>query len=257
MTIEACLSTCNLFVLLSSLFLLQSSLYINPLTSPPSKYTTSSYSSSPLIHPQHSSFFFFLFVISLYKKMQILSFKSDRSRALWTSCLASAFRTALACAIVGGITLFGPISIRRQITLPAFSYVTVIIIIVDATLGDTFRGCWYALYATIQGVCPAILCLWVLGPARLTMFVTSLLVAVSAFVVVVWPRNTHIIAKRIALGQIVLVYVIGYINGVNTERVMHPIHVATSTAIGVLACILALLFPVPVLACVQVTNYSY
>lgn len=188
--------------------------------------------------------------------MQFLSFKSDRSRAFWTSCLASAFRTALACAIVGGITLFGPISIRRQITLPAFSYVTVIIIIVDATLGDTFRGCWYALYATVLGVCPAILWLSVLGPARLTTFVTSILVAVSAFVVIL-PENTHMIAKRIALGQIVLVYVLGYINGVNTEPVMHPIHVATSTAIGVLACILALLFPVPNLACVQVTNYSF
>ncbi|KAK1394520.1 UDP-XYL synthase 6 [Heracleum sosnowskyi] len=183
--------------------------------------------------------------------MQILSFKSERSRAFWTSCLASAFRTALACAIVGGITLFGPISIRRQITLPAFSYVTVIIIIIDATLGDTFRGCWYALYATIQGVCPAILWLWVLGPARLTTFITSMLVAVSAFVVVL-PENTHMIAKKIALGQIVLVYVLGYINGVSTEPVMHPIHVATSTAVGVFACVLALLFPVPNLACVEV-----
>lgn len=187
--------------------------------------------------------------------MQILSLKSDRSRGLWSSCLASAFRTALACAIVGGITLFGPISIRRQITLPAFSYVTVIIIIIDATLGDTFRGCWYALYATILGVCPAILWLWVLGPARLTTFITSILVGVSAFVVVL-PQNTHIIAKRIALGQIVLVYVLGYINGVNTEPVMHPIHVATSTALGLFACVLALLFPVPNLASLQVTTLS-
>ncbi|KAL8115715.1 hypothetical protein AgCh_022275 [Apium graveolens] len=178
-------------------------------------------------------------------------FKSDRSKAFWSSCVASAFRTALACGIVGGITLFGPISIRRQISLPAFSYVTVIIIIVDATLGDTFRGCWYALYATIQGVCPAILWLWVLPPARLTTFITSVLVAVNAFAVVL-PKSTHTIAKRIALGQIVLVYVIGYINGVDTEPVMHPIHVATSTALGVFACVLALLFPVPNLACVQV-----
>lgn len=187
--------------------------------------------------------------------MQILSFKSERSRAFWTTCLASAFRTALACAIVGGITLFGPMSIRNQITLPAFSYVTVIIIIIDATLGDTFRGCWYALYATVQGVCPAIFCLWLLGPARLTTLVTSVLVGGSAFVVVL-PQNTHVIAKRIALGQIVLVYVLGYINGVNTEPIMHPIHVATSTAIGVFACVLALLFPVPNLACVEVNNYS-
>lgn len=170
---------------------------------------------------------------------------------MWRTCLASAFRTALACTIVGVATLFGPQYIKKQVAFPAFSYVTVILVVTDATLGDTFRGCWHALYATIQGVCPAILSLWLIGPARLTAGTTAIAVALSAFVVVL-PENTHLIAKRIALGQIVIVYVIAYINGGLTETIMHPVHVAASTGLGVFACVLALFFPYPYLACCEV-----
>ncbi|XP_015078590.1 uncharacterized protein LOC107022504 [Solanum pennellii] len=179
------------------------------------------------------------------------SFESSRARAMWRTCLASALRTALACTIVGVATLFGPQYIKNQVAFPAFSYVTVILVVTDATLGDTFRGCWLALYATIQGVCPAILSLWLIGPARLTAGTTAIAVALSAFVVVL-PENTHLIAKRIALGQIVLVYVIAYINGGQTETIMHPVHVAASTGLGVVACVLALIFPYPSLACCEV-----
>lgn len=178
--------------------------------------------------------------------------ESNRSRDLWRSCLAAALKTALACTIVGCITLYAPKAIKREIAFPAFSYVTVILIVTDATLGDTLRGCWLAFYASFQGVFPAILSLWLIGPSRLTTSTTAAMVAVSAFLVVL-PENTHLISKRIALGQIVIVYVIGFVNGMHTEPVMHPIRVAASTALGVVACVLALLFPYPSLACREVT----
>ncbi|CAI9755315.1 unnamed protein product [Fraxinus pennsylvanica] len=179
--------------------------------------------------------------------------ESDRSRAVWRSCLAAAFKTGLACTIVGCTTLYGPEAIRREIAFPAFSYVTVILIVTDATLGDTLRGCWLAFYASFQGVFPAILSLWLIGPSRLTTSTTAALVAVSACLVVL-PENTHLISKRIALGQIVIVYVIGFINGMHPEPIMHPIRVAASTALGVVACVLALLFPYRSLACHEVTE---
>lgn len=175
----------------------------------------------------------------------------DRARAIWRRCLASAFRTTFACTIVGLATLFGPKTLNRQVAFPAFSYVTVILIVTDATLGDTFRGCWLALYATLQGVCPAILSLWLIGPARLTTSTTAAVVAISAFVVAL-PENTHLVSKRIALGQIVIIYVIGFANGAQTEPVMHPVHVAASTALGAVACVLALLLPYPNLASCEV-----
>lgn len=181
--------------------------------------------------------------------------QTDHARTIWRSCLSSAFRTALACTIVGCITLFGPTSFKRQVAFPAFSYVTVILVVTDATLGDTFRGCWDAFQASILAICPAFLSLWLIGPARLTATSTAAAVALSAFVVVL-PENTRLVSKRIALGQIVLVYVLGYINGPHTEPIMHPVHVAASTAVGIVACVLALLLPYPGLACYEVIIIS-
>lgn len=76
--------------------------------------------------------------------------------------------------------------------------------------------------------------------------------AISAFAVAL-PDSTQL-CKRIALGQIVIVYVVGYIRGADTDAVMHPVHVAASTAVGVLACVLALLLPYPRLACYEVSS---
>ncbi|XP_061373232.1 uncharacterized protein LOC133315595 [Gastrolobium bilobum] len=173
---------------------------------------------------------------------------------LWKACLASAFRTALGCTIVGCVTLYGPSSFQDLIAFPAFSYVTVILIINDATLGDTLRGCWLVLYATIQSIVPAILILWFIGPSQFSKGTTALAVAIAAFMVVLPAETTHLIAKRIALGQTVILYVIAYINGVHTEPLMHPLRVAASTSLGAFACVLALLFPFPRLACHQVRN---
>lgn len=181
---------------------------------------------------------------------------TDRGRAMWRTCLASAFRTALACTIVGSATLYGPEWILRHVAFPAFSYVTVILIITDATLGDTLRGCWLAFYATCQSVGPAILTLRLIGPARLSAATTSLAAALAAFVVVLPNSSTHLVAKRIALGQIVLIYVIAYIKGAQTEPLMHPLQVAASTLLGVVACVFALLVPLPRLATCEVPFFS-
>ncbi|XP_031385507.1 uncharacterized protein LOC116199323 [Punica granatum] len=173
---------------------------------------------------------------------------SEHSRRAWTTCLSSAFRATLACTIVAGATLYSPSPFQRQVALPAFSYVTVVLIVMDATLGDMWRSCWLALYATAQSVGPAILSLWLIGgPARLSKATTSIAVAMAAFVVVL-PERTHLVAKRIALGQIVLIYVVGFIDKEHADAIMHPVHVAASTAVGLLACVLALLLPIPRLA---------
>ncbi|KAL9322861.1 hypothetical protein ACSQ67_010914 [Phaseolus vulgaris] len=176
-----------------------------------------------------------------------------RMRGLWREGLSSAFRTALACAIVGCLSLYTPPSVSAVISFPAFSYVAAILIIANhATLGDALRGCCLALYATVQTMGPAIFSLWLIGPGRLSRLGTAGAVAVAAFVVVLpWPYSGDLMVKRLALGQIVLVYVVAYDNGVHTDPVMHPLRLGASTALGVLACVLALLLPYPRLACSQ------
>ncbi|XP_051136978.1 uncharacterized protein LOC127255491, partial [Andrographis paniculata] len=175
----------------------------------------------------------------------------SRARAMWRRSLEAAFRTATACAVVAAATLFGPAWVRRRVGFPAFSYVTVILVVTDATAGDAVRGCWLAARATVQGVLPAILVLWLIGPARLNNTTTAAVAAANAFVVA-WPENEHVIAKRVALGQIVLVYVIGFINGGATDPVMHPLSLAASTALGAAACVVATVVPYPTTATSEV-----
>ncbi|GFZ11011.1 hypothetical protein Acr_22g0004090 [Actinidia rufa] len=148
----------------------------------------------------------------------------DRARSVWRARLGSAFRTALACVIVGCTTLYGPGLFKSQLTFPAFSYVTAILIVSDATLGDTLRGCWHAAWATAQVVPPSMLVLWLIGPACFSAGMAAVAVAGTA---VRWCCDTW---------------------GENTGVIMHPIHVAASTALGALASVLALLLPYPRLA---------
>ncbi|KAF5192472.1 P-hydroxybenzoic acid efflux pump subunit [Thalictrum thalictroides] len=177
----------------------------------------------------------------------VLTTVSDRTRSIWRSRLGSAFRTGLACSIVGCITLFGPLTLQKMVAFPALSYVTVILIVSEATLGDALRGCWNAIYGTLQGVLPAIFIFWMLGHARFSISTTLFVVIFSTFVVVL-PASTHAVAKRIALAQIVILYSVTSVDGVHTGALLHPAHVAVSTAVGAFASVLALLLPFPRLA---------
>lgn len=173
--------------------------------------------------------------------------------SLWLTCLAAGCRTAVACAIIAGATMYGPASLCRVVTFPAFSYVTAILIVTNATVGDAIRGCWLAVYATLQTVCPAMAVFWFIGPTKFSYETIALTVALAS-VVVVLPSSTHVLAKRIALGQIVIIYVVGFIGGAHTQPLMHPVQVAASTAMGVFATIGATLLPVPRLASLLVSS---
>ncbi|GMY14574.1 FUSC_2 domain-containing protein [Fagus crenata] len=147
---------------------------------------------------------------------------TNQTQAVWRVRLGSAFRTILACAIVGCTTMYGPAPVRRFLTYPAFSYLTTILIVSDATLGDALRGCWHALFATIQALVPSILSLWLIGPTKFTNGLAALAVAINAFVIALPSAQ---------IGALI-----------------HPIHVASSTALGAVASVLAMFFPYPRLA---------
>ncbi|MCD9646414.1 hypothetical protein HAX54_036224 [Datura stramonium] len=118
--------------------------------------------------------------------MATSSFESIRKQEPWWRTLLSlCLSTALACSIVGVVT-FTALNVSRPVAFPALLRLR----------------------------------LWLTCPARLTASTTATAVALER--VVVLPENTHLIAKRIALGQLVIVYVIGYINGGKTEPIMHP-----------------------------------
>ncbi|OEL38676.1 hypothetical protein BAE44_0000305, partial [Dichanthelium oligosanthes] len=170
----------------------------------------------------------------------------------WRSSLASGLRAALACTIVGLVSLYAPPAIRRHITFPAFSYVVTVIIVTDATLGTALRGAVSALHATLMGAAPSVLALWLAhrtGAAE-SVLATSAVVALTTFAVAL-PESVGPVAKRIALGQIIIIYVARFQKGDRPSRafaLMHPGNVVACTALGVAAALLAVLLPCPRLA---------
>ncbi|GMH26428.1 hypothetical protein Nepgr_028271 [Nepenthes gracilis] len=174
-----------------------------------------------------------------------------RTVVVWRRRLGAALRIAVAYAIVGCATLYGPREIQRQVTYPAFSYLTATLIVSEATLGDTLRGTWQAIVGTCLVMGPAMLSLWLVGPGRFTPDLAALAVALGAFGVAL-PESTSLMSKRIAFGELVIVYVGTVIQGAETDIVGHPLHVAVSTALGAVASILAMVLPFPHLAVTEV-----
>ena len=170
----------------------------------------------------------------------------------WRSSLASGLRAALVCSIVGLASLYAPPALRRHITFPAFSYVVTVIIVTDATLGTALRGAVSAVQSTLMGALPSVLALWLAhcAGAAESVLATSAGVALTAFAVAL-PESVGPVAKRIALGQIIIIYVARFQQGERPTRsfaLMHPANVVACTALGVAAALLAVLLPGPRLA---------
>ncbi|CAN6361995.1 unnamed protein product [Urochloa humidicola] len=187
--------------------------------------------------------------------VQAAACAGDEARQLvmgrWRSCVASGLRAALACTIVGLVSLYAPAAVRQHITFPAFSYVvTVIIIMTDATLGTALRGAVSALHATLMGAAPSALALRLAhrtGAAQ-SVLATSAVVALTAFAVALPESSVGPVAKRIALGQIIIIYVAMFQQGEGFAPLVHPANVVACTALGVAAALLAVLLPWPRLA---------
>lgn len=172
--------------------------------------------------------------------------------------LGLALRTAIACLIVSLTTLYGPKPLKHFTTFPAFSYLTTILIwLSDAepTHGEVLKCCVDVSYATLQTTAIVLVSFLVVGPASLgNGLVAPVAVAVASFIVA-FPVSTSILTKRIAFGQIVVVYVTFVVfNGEVAHVLMLPAHVAASTALGAIASLLAVLLPFPRLAHTQMTK---
>lgn len=173
---------------------------------------------------------------------------------MWKSRMASAFRTGWACVMVGFAIEYYKMRLHKPMDFQPFAYLTATLIVGEACLGEAVQGAVLALCGTLQGACPALLSLWLMGPSSASAWTIMLVVTVSGFLVSL-PKSTHIVTKRVALGQIVIVYVAAFMNREkHVEASVYPLHAALSTAVGAAASILALLVPVPRLACLKVTR---
>ncbi|KAG7581177.1 Para-hydroxybenzoic acid efflux pump subunit AaeB/fusaric acid resistance protein [Arabidopsis suecica] len=176
----------------------------------------------------------------------------------WLERLGLALRTAMACLIVSLTTLYGPKPLRHFTAFPAFSYLTTILIwLSDAepTYGEVLKCCLDVSYATFQTIAIVLVSVLVVGPASLgNGLVAPVAVALASFIVA-FPVSTSLLTKRIAFGQIVVVYVTFVVfNGEVAHVFMLPAHVAGSTALGAIASLIAVLLPFPRLAHSQMSK---
>ncbi|KAL3628616.1 hypothetical protein CASFOL_027662 [Castilleja foliolosa] len=175
------------------------------------------------------------------------------AQTVWQMRLRSALRTALACTIVAGATLHGPKTLANFLKYPALSYVTIILILSNnaSMLGHTLSGCWHALHATLQVVPLAALARWLISPEKgggMPVGVAAAAASAASFAVTM-PESTHMTAKRIALGQISLIFTELVVSIDDTGYgFMNPLHVGASAILGAFASLLALLLPFPGLA---------
>ncbi|KAM7263189.1 hypothetical protein ACFE04_000872 [Oxalis oulophora] len=177
--------------------------------------------------------------------------KKDHIKYLWRDRLDLALRSMIACTIVGCTILYGPKPLQQLVAFPAFSYATAILIVSDVTLGDTLKGFWQVIYATIQVMIPSMFTLWVVRPERFNESLAAVAVATTSFAMAL-PGSTSLLAKRIGFGQCVIVYVGVVIEGKQIGVFKHPLTIACSTLLGATASVLAMLFPFPRLAYWQV-----
>lgn len=129
-------------------------------------------------------------------------------------------RAALACTIVG-VSVYTPPALKRHLTFPAISYLVTVIIVTDATVGTALCAAASALHATVMGTIPFVLALWLVHRTGATesVLATSAVVALSTFAVAL-PNSPGPVAKRIALGQIIIIYVAKFRRG---DRMSHEL----------------------------------
>ncbi|KAK1322318.1 hypothetical protein QJS10_CPA03g01520 [Acorus calamus] len=187
-------------------------------------------------------------------------------RHQWRSVASSALRTASACVLIGCATIYFPSAFRRQLSSPALSYSTAIIITGcgDATLGDAVAGAVDALLGVAQATPPAALGLFLIKravPRALRApLAAPLMVAVIAFLVAMGGSQTRPVVKRVALGQTVIAYAtafdrVGRVSG-GAELIMQPVRVGASALIGATAVLITHALPYPRLACREARKNS-
>uniref|UniRef100_M1DGC7 P-type trefoil n=1 Tax=Solanum tuberosum TaxID=4113 RepID=M1DGC7_SOLTU len=170
---------------------------------------------------------------------------AEHNRIIWWMQLHSAIRTVVAYSIIGCSTLYGPPWLKKFATFPAFAYVTATLVTSESTLGDTLSGCWDAILAMVQTMPLSMLGVWIAttnGRNRLSPIASSLALGVTSLLVAI-VECTHIRCKKIAFGQLVLVFADGVIRGVHTSVFVHPLHVACSTVLGIVVSLLAFSLP--------------
>lgn len=170
----------------------------------------------------------------------------------WRTRLNVAFRTALGCFLTGLVLQLGGMHLH-WFTFPIFAYVMAVTVVGESTFGKAFQDTVGVLIGTIQGCGMAMLVFQAIGADKITLGSAILWISLSSFIIV-YPRNTLIISKRVALAHSAILYVTASIKRGDMEVVSFPLKLGGTTMVGAVSGMVALLLPFPHLAMFQVNK---
>eukprot|EP00250_Pteridium_aquilinum_P008181 c17743_g1_i1 orf=321-3110(+) len=177
---------------------------------------------------------------------------SVHEEVFWWTRLSVAFRTAFGCVLAGLVLQLGNMHVQWA-TFPIFAYVMAVTVVGESTFGKALQDTTGILVGTIQGIGMAMLVLQVVGAQRVTLSVAIICISLSSFVIV-YPKRTRIISKRVALAHSAILYVTASIKRAQMDVVLFPLELAGTTMVGAISGMLALLLPFPHLAIFQVQS---
>lgn len=184
--------------------------------------------------------------------------KSTHGEVYWKSRLSAAFRTGLACLMVGVILHVGSTHVQ-WVTFPIFGYVIAVTVAGESTVGKAMQDALAIALGTIQGVGMNLAMLQILPPARSfrNIGVSIACISISAFFIVL-PKatpTTNILHKRIMLAHSAIIYITALVQREHMDKVFFPLRLASTTIVGATCGMLALL-PFPHLAIFQVQSQT-
>lgn len=175
-------------------------------------------------------------------------------QVFWQSRVSAAFRTGWACLMVGIVMQYSSMH-HHWLAFPVFAYVMAVTVVGEASFGEALRSAFSVLVGTLHGVFPTIATLWFIKPQRFSVWTTTACVTVSCFSIA-YPKVTNITSKRVAFAQVVIIYISAFMMKETMDAVTYPLRIAGSTALGAGCALLALILPVPKLACYQFQEKS-
>lgn len=175
-------------------------------------------------------------------------------QVFWQSRVSAAFRTGWACLMVGIVMQYSSMH-HHWLAFPVFAYVVTVTVVGEASFGEALRSAFSVLIGTLHGAFPTIAILWLIKPQRFSVWATTACVTVSCFFIA-YAKVVNITSKRVAFAQVVIIYISAFMMRETMDSITYPLRIAGTTALGAGCALLALILPVPKLACYQFQEKS-
>ncbi|KAJ7524377.1 hypothetical protein O6H91_17G002200 [Diphasiastrum complanatum] len=163
--------------------------------------------------------------------------------AFWRGRLIAALKTGLACFMTGILLQEGKRCID-WLAFPVFSFVITVTVVGESTLGRGLHDAMRVLVGTIQSTVMAIVVMKLLYPHKLSVAASVSCIAISSFLIM-YPKATHTLSKRVALAQTAIIYMSAYLQQDQMNGLIFPLRLATTTMMGTTIGTISILLPIP------------